>query len=410
VAEAKEPQRLEVAFAAVQRAAFQELRTALADAGVQPTRMEPRSLSLARLTAPPKGSAAHPHEFVCLVDVDEDQAHLVVARAGVPVLTRDVALADIPGAAEATPDPKAKRLCSELRVSMDFFTREYPSATISKVILVGDEGLLGPWRPWLAGELGCVVEVGRDLMGRVVEDGLPLSFASAVGLVHRVSDHADLSLDFLRRSTMKAASASARPGRTTAATRWVRDLKPAQSLAMVSAVASALTVLWLYGSHQVAREQQRLTRLVQARPAVGWGLEGMDLPNVGLVREKALQQLEPLKRVVAGRIGVVAKLDALARLLSEGMWLTEVIFEEKPDASGKDQLMMKVSGACYLEQVGRELSAIQAFEARVKNTPALFQGFHTASVQQIREQIKERDNAQYTYRTFQLHCQSDRKM
>jgi hypothetical protein len=79
-------------------------------------------------------------------------------------------------------------------------------------------------------------------------------------------------------------------------------------------------------------------------------------------------------------------------------------------ASGKDQVMMKVSGACYLEPVGRELSAIQAFEARVKKNPSLFRGFQGASVEQIREQVKAGDEAQYTYRTFQLHCRSDRKM
>jgi len=92
------------------------------------------------------------------------------------------------------------------------------------------------------------------------------------------------------------------------------------------------------------------------------------------------------------------------------MWLTEILFEEQLDSNETRPVTMKVSGACYLEQAGKELSAIQAFESRVKNTPALFQGFQVAAVEQIAEQMRAQDKTQVTYRTFQLQCRSDRKL
>lgn len=403
--ESKETNKLEVTFAAVQRSVFEQLQAVLVEAGIQPTTIEPRSLSLARLAAAP-----HARAFACLVDVDEGHAHLVIAKGGVPFLTRDVAFTGEASEATAPIDSRAQRLCSELRVSMDFFTREYPAATIPQVILVGNEGLIGGWHAWLAQQLGCAVGLGRDLVTSRVDGDLPLDFATAVGLVQQGTERGEVSLDFFRRSTAKATSQPSRAVRLTSSSRVVQELMAPRSVAVMCAIAGLLAVLWVLGSQRVVRETQRLATLVQARPVVGWGLEGMDQANVELIREKAMQQLGLLKRVVDGRVGVVAKLDALPRSLSDGMWLTEILFEEKLDPNETRPVTMKVSGACYLEQAGKELSAIQAFESRVKNTPALFQGFQVAAVEQITEQRKAQDKTQVTYRTFQLQCRSDRTM
>ena len=410
VGESRQTSQLEVTFAAVQRSVFDQLQAVLTEAGVQPERIEPRSLSLARLAAAPREPALDADAYACLVDVDEGRAHLVIARGGVPFLTRDVVFQAAAGGETKDPiDPRAQRLCSELRVSIDFFTREHPSANVSHVILVGNEGFIGPWQSWLAEQLDCIVGLGTDLVRARVAGALPLAFAAAVGLVMPVDERGGVGLDFLKRSAAKATVAD-QPAKRPAASQLVQEMRTPWNLAIVGGVVGLLVALWIAGSQRMAKEEQRLANLVRARPVVGWGLEAMDQANVELIREKAAQQLELLKRLVDGRVGVVAKLDALARSLSEGMWLTEIAFEEKPDAMGKSQVTMKVQGACFLDQVGKELSAIQAFEARVKKNPSLFRGFQGASVEQIREQVKEEDEAQYTYRTFQLHCRSDRKM
>lgn len=411
-AESKTSHKLEVVFAAVQQQPFQELQTVLAEAGVQPTRIEPRSLSLARLTAPTQPNGSHPHEFVCLVDVEQEQAHLVIARGGVPHLARDVSLieeaedaAALASGGEAA-DSKAQRLLSELGVSMNFFTRTYPDARIPTVILVGEEALIEPWRQRLAEHLQCAVEVGRELLGHRDTVELPLSFASAVGLVRGGSQGLGVSMDFLKGGLAKSAST---PLQEMLAP-LITEFKSAHGMAMGAAAAGLLLLLWLFGAHQVRGQEARLSQLIHARPAVEWEFGATDLEHVKGVQETAKQQVELLKRVVDDRVGVVAKLDALARALPDGMWLTRVVFEETPDATGKSQVALRVSGACYLEQAGKELSAIRAFEDRIKKNPALFQGFSAARVDQIKEQVQSRNQTQYTYRTFLLDCRSDRKL
>ncbi len=429
--ESKPSGKLEVIFTAVQRSIFQNLQAVLEEAGIQPTRMEPRSLSLARLAASVnphtmvrmgvKSLAPTANQFVCLVDVEQTRAHLVIARGGVPYLTRDVNLSeeatvgDVAGggssAEKPAVDPKARRLFSELRVSMDFFTREYPAATIPSVVLIGDEVLIEPWRQWLADQLQCAVEIGRDLLGRGVEGELPLSFAAAVGLVRGGKSSAGTALDFLKRSATKPMGAPApTPGGPATVAGLIHQLRSTQSLVMGGLAAGLLILQWLVGSHQVATEQRWLTQLAHARPAGVEALAGMEEAQLKPIQDKAKQQVEFLKQLIDGRVSVVAKLDALARSLSDGMWLTGLEFEGRPDVTGRSQVTLKVNGACYLEQPGKELSAIQAFEARIKSDPALFEGFTAARVEQIREQVKDQDQRQYTYRTFQLNCRGDRRL
>jgi len=416
--EVKSSNSLEVIFAAIQRAPFQELQALLADAGVKATCMEPRSQSLARLSAVhKKGSAdAQANEYVCIVDIDPAAAHLVIARNGLPYLARDVEFGRHAEPSEAQGgsapvDPEAQRLFSELRVSLDFFTREHPTATISNVFLVGDEHVVGSWHQWLASQLGRPVEVGRALLDARSQGTLSLSFAAAIGLLRRSADRSSgAGLDLLKRAAAKPAAPVQQPTSSFSVAGVLQSFKSTRSLAVAGAAAALLFILAFVGSQQISSARRQLAQLIQSRPKVGWGLETVEADRLKPLQEEGTAQVGRLKSLVDRRVGVVAKLDALVRSLSDGMWLTGLSFEERPDPNtGKGQVTLRISGACYLEQPAKELSAIQDFEAKVRGNPALFDGFDTARVEQIREQSKDVDRTSYTYRTFQLNCASNRR-
>lgn len=414
---------LEVVFMAVQRDIFQAMQAILTDAGVEPTRIEPRSLSLARLIEPQKPRAGAPGEFACLVDVEPDQAHLVIARNGVPYLTRDIDFSKElqrpsetaapsgapPVAAEPAGDVKVQRVFSELRVSMDFFTREHPSAAIAHVWLLGEESLIQPWSQWLADKLWCPVGMGRELVDRTVEGRLPLAFASGVGLLQAGIRKQEVALDFLKRSLApRSAGVSAQPKASHALSisQVKTQLLAPQSLAMFCTAGAVLLALWGAGWQQEVAEQRRLAELQQQRPALDVSLAGMGQERLEQVREALTQQLDVVKRIVEDRVGVVGKLDALPRVLSEGMWLTSFAFDERLHNTPTRSMTLKVVGSCYLPQAGGLLGAIQAFEAKVRRTAAFSNGFTDIRIQQIHEQASTINEQRYAYRSFQLQCGS----
>lgn len=408
--------QLEVIFSGIPKESFQRLLDVFTEAGIQPVLVEPRSMSLARLVEPAKGSLAN--EFTCVVDLEQDAAHLVIVKNHIPFMTRDVNLVSAAGAAaegaEATSgaaDPRAQRLLSELSVSVGFFLREYPSTTIPRVLLCGEERVIGPWCAWLSEQLHCTVELGGLLLAQRVQGGLPLSFASAVGLLLALKDPGGASLDFLKRAVTKAPSAQHGSGMlgNAALTEIADVLKTPQAAVCAALAIGFLAACWTITSVLLSKERQALNQVAKVRPDLGWGLKQMTADDLTPIQQKAQQQMALLKQIVDQRMSVTAKLDALARSLPDGVWLTELSFDDVLETTGKGQPQLKVNGACFLGEPGRELTAIQKFEEQIKQNRSFASGFTDARLGQIGGETQQTDR-QYTYRTFQLNCNSERKL
>ncbi len=412
---------LEVIFAAIKRDTFDAIQAVLASAGVSPTLIEPRSLSLARLIEHSKNT----NEFTCLVDVDADAAHIAIVKDGLPYLTRDVnllaaseqpapsvSLAGVPGA-ETTQavDRRAQRLVSELSVSIDFFTREHPSAMISQVVLFGDDSMLGSWCRWLSEQLRCTVELGNAVVGARVDGEIPLSFASAIGLLQPPKDSQGTVLDFLKRSGAMAREVAYQPlsskGGMPKPAELVAALNTPAVMGMAVTAAAVLLVLWFWCAQQVKTEQMRLQHLVASRPDVGWELNQLSLEELEPRKTIADTQLVLLKQIMTERLSMAEKLDALARTLPDGVWLTGIQFEDRLDAAGKGQSRLTVNGACFLGKAEQELSTIQSFANEVKRNREFAKGFTVTRVEQINELLAP--DATYSYRMFQLECSSERR-
>lgn len=419
--------RLEVIFAAIQRDIFLRFQDILRAAEVQPTLIEPTSVSLARLVGAPHGKPSH--EFACVVDVEGEAAHLAIVKHGTPYLTREINLSAAPaappmgipgaeptGVAEAQTvdfDAQApRRLLTELNVSMDFFVREYPSTAITRVVLFGEEQLMDAWCRSLAGQLRSPVELGRPLLDQRLSGSLPLPFASAVGLAQAGSPARGGSIDLLRRSSPKAPTPSRLPvAMPTAATvtELISSLKEGRAIVLSGVLALAILLsAWVAGASQVAVVQRRLDQLRQSRPDVGWGLTGRDESELRPLQENATAQLALLKHLIEERLSVAEVLDALARSLPDGVWLTKITYDGAFDAAGKNPARLLISGASFLGEAGQELSAIQQFEEQVKHHPKLLKGFSSAQLDQISAQTQPTNQA--TYRTFQLNCQPSRRL
>ena len=71
-------------------------------------------------------------------------------------------------------------------------------------------------------------------------------------------------------------------------------------------------------------------------------------------------------------------------------------------------MRLTVKGACYRGEADQDLSAIQQFGQQMKQNPAFFKGFATAWLDEITEQTSTAPEPEYTYRTFEYNCESER--
>lgn len=419
--EQRNPNRLLVIFAGMRADAFQQLQTCLEQAGIRPTFLEPSSFSLARLvTAAEKKPSAG---CTAVVEVAVDEAHLLIMNNRLPHLARHISLVAAEPSRPAAPpvDPRAERLLSELRLSVDFFLREHPGTAVDRLVLFGDPETLRPWSAWLAQQMTCPVELGtlpvEHIQGQLVNP----QFACAAGAALRAVRPGPARLDFARaaaRARQDAAGAvtkaAARFDFTQIDRRLITTIAKATALWMV--VAAVGLAVWAgVWQQRVASLRQRVTTSTAVSEAhAKWGLAQLDRAELEQLQNRVDAQSAFLRDVVERRISVTDKLDALARLLPDGIWLQNVRYQSRLSAGRRtpqQDTTLTITGACFLpDRSGDELNVIRTFVERLKSSANFFHGFEAVQLGQMKLETEERAQEPVTYRTFEVSCASGQRL
>lgn len=400
--------QITVIFAAVERAVRLRIQDALRSAGLEPFCIEPCSVSLAR--AVHRGRQGGTERALAAVDIAGDSAHIAIVREGKVYLAREVRLTAEPDASAPgqTSDPRAVRLASELRLSMEFFAREFTDTPVERVLLFGEPALVNRWRPELAAGLGCAVEPGALPAQQTSPGAQGASLALAVGLALRATDRS-APFDLLRRIAQPKTGAArdallGLPVVERALKMLASVNRPVLGLCLAAAVA-VVVLMWVAGARQLVSERHRLELEGHNRPEVGFGLTGRSQKDLEPVRQRLQDQLAFLHRVIEERAPVASKLEALARVLPSGIWLTSLSYQDELSAAGHSQAMLGLQGACFLGGEGPEMSTIREFEETMKRNEAFSEGFSSVRLQEI--SVQSDPQQRYTYRTFQVNCRKE---
>ena len=419
--------QLRVLFVGIRSQRLSEIQEWLSAADVKPAFIEAQSVSLARLATQetPSGTSQQ-REFVGVVDVESDTAHLVIVKDGAPYFARDIHLKPSAGVGApetagglsgggAPSDSRAETLLRELHVSLEFFTHEHGGvAPMHQLIIFGEEATIAPWCAELAGQLPCPVVMGalpiKERRGQPVD----LQLACVVGLALRDFRVSKVQLDFLQasvaRAMPKARLLTPSQRLLKAESKLIRKLlrsavRPAVMQALTALLA--LTVFAAIGDQRVASAKSDVAKQIRSFPDAGWGLERFSLPTLQAIQSRAESYLAFLRTNVETRTFVTEKLSALAKLLPEGVWVEGLTYQAKVGPTGDGQPTLTLHGACFLPGSADELDVISDFVQRMKQDAALFQGFETVQLGEIT--IAEEPTQHYAYRAFQLSCSSERR-
>ena len=404
----KGDRRLDVVVAAIERATLLGVQDWLRLADLECAVIEPQGFSLARAAA-----LSYPElrgQFVALVETDGTAGFITVARDGVAYLTRQTHAAT-PSQAEGTvsSNPQLDQLLGELRLTTDFFAKEYGEAPIRRILLYGDGAFMQGWKATMAAQWPCPVDIARLPRLGAGQEQLSGAFATAFGAGSAGTRSGQRSLNFLRRAhAQRAATLAGQPLEFARWSQWLAAVhKPTVAVCVVVS-ALVLAAVWGIGARQVAQQRQAVAGAIDARPAVGWDLAGKSAAELEPLHQEAQRQLEILRGLLDGRGSVAAKLDALARQIPDGIWLTAMSYGDQRGNLRERHRVLTLQGACYLGQANDELAAIQAFGRALKDQTEFIEGFDSALLKQV---SAEKAGAEaHPYRRFELQYESEQKL
>ncbi|MDD5566208.1 MAG: pilus assembly protein PilM [Candidatus Omnitrophica bacterium] len=333
---------------------------------------------------------------------EDDEANFLVLRNGFPLFSRDIIFSeDSPLTSfegiQIDPALKLEKLKAELRISLDFYNRKFPSQKIESIFFISSN------------------EFKAELESYVKERGLVSKFIDSAKFLGKASVY---SLSLLK-SYSSSLSPAARP-------RTRIDLLQAKSKVQVAQVAavrpgfafslSALKInpkavflaLAIWALPNVYGYYKKIPLNNELRAITG---QRIQIPGVGAtLNYEALKQITSkynakatvINQLLNNQVYLTEILDALARNIPKGLWLSSLEF--KNDKAEKDRHELVLSGFAYLEQRDKELESINDFASAIKAEPAFSKYFKYVVIQSI-DKTSDRDKNK-ELSAFSIYCRT----
>lgn len=349
---------MEVIFAACKKEYIDDHLSLLKAAGLTPKALEPASIGLLRVLY--SSGQIKKMETIAVVNANLSNTEMTIVRNGIPYLSRELTL--------NVSDTKSfiDNLLGEMQLSFDYYRRQFPGDSISKIILYAEEKLKEADES-LSKELSIPVVRANPLEG--LDKGqrsssVELSIASGLALRGLIKPQVEIELYVDKDKSPQ-------------------ERKKLIKAAVITSLPAILILiaLYLFMSNGVTKLKAELNKAKEAR--IKTDLISFDMSPTEMKRLKAKigKKLIIFKKLMDDRIYWTAKFDELAKILPEGVWFEEVKFQERVSKGMKKiQRSFTLKVKAFLGDAGSELELVNKFLSDLKNNKKFFEGFQEAEL------------------------------
>ncbi len=354
----KKTGKMDVLFVATTRNNLDNYFASLNEIGLTVSAVEPAGLSLLRILSLTK--QLNINISFALVEVHGQEAEFTIIDKGFPCFSRELKLALASDADEAS---FRMRLTNEMRVSIDYYRRQFAGAQIDKVFflsknLAHQETLISG----LSADLGLAVEsveLSRDPEANSVQD-LNMLKAYALALKDTVKINVRINLTTIRHA--KAIVAEGFSPEAKAIAFNVNALK--------LPIAAALLIIgfaYLFPQIEYNKVSETLTQLqAQLKGSIPSYLANPTIETLKQEKINYSNNLVALDKVVKARSVMTPLLNALPRAISQGVWLESIDMVEVNNRSS-----IRIKGAVYAEDEQATPEIVKSFYKKLKSNSGL---------------------------------------
>jgi len=355
---------MDVVFIAVKQRIIERFVTLVEKAGVKPVIIEPAPFSLMR--AFNAADQISPRVNTAIVNIEAKGANINILRNGVPYIIRDVSF-DESYSESGSFEPVFEKLLADIKLSFDFYEKQFPSEVIDKIIIYSHMPLEN-WHELVGKELQIPVEVGDPLRGIRIKKGVvPPRLAIAFGLALRgISDpYIDINLYKEKFLTYKRKEF------------FIKMLFLEASVAIF-----ALILLKVLCMKAIAPLSKEFNETLKERPKAEVSIKNDDLGALERLKNEMEAKKTLLDNVMSRRVYLTNKLTALANKTQNNIWFTELNYEEKVDKKDPSRMSRKlnIKGYCVIMGNISETDAINNFLMDLRENKSIREGLSKADI------------------------------
>ncbi len=393
---------LEVILCGMRREGLNRYQNLFKQLNLDVVAFEPSLFSLFRLLVV-HGKIAGNKSYVIL-EVDDDEADILIVDKGFPYFTRDIRLLGFGkgGAAEHDTEGMLYRLVNEVRVSMDYFRRQFMKKDVDEMLILSRQGT-PQWGEHFHRELGLKTQVlpAKDFFkGKDVPDDMIFDVFKACGASSRHLRSSLITLNLAKPEKFDAVSAvMAGLSGQNAEEVILNFVQDSRESLIRGAVIGAVLVAVGYGmgfSKLYPLEKELQAKTVEQPPF----MPGLDLSSLETI-EQSERELITKKKSWMDAIDAAKSQELLIRLphlLPQGVWVVRIFF------SSENQYL-DLECASYDEEPRRRLALMNDFLSRLKEDATIGKEYGNIKLVSYRE--KDEDGVAFL--TFRVVCSSEKK-
>jgi hypothetical protein len=333
-----------------------------------------------------------------VVDIDlaeEDEVNFVVLENGMPLFSRDIMLSGDAVSADADQPEKLdlpgrlEKLKVELRISLDFYLRKFPTKNINSVIVIASEDSRQEIESFIR-ERGLEVKFAdsRKFIDRPMAFSLGLFKAYAVNLKKIIKNK--VVIDLLPNK-IKARGQE----QVAAIGQLIFGFK--FDFRFILAACAIIGGSFGLNYYRLQPIQAQLSAVLAQRPQVTTVSADSSFEELSALNSRYMEKIKGINQILKKRMFVTGQLDTIPRVIPEGLWLRDFVFFK----TGND-LMISIKGSCYLGESDKERKMINKFLNDLKENPAFAGDFKKMNILSL----DEGKIANVTLTNFVIECRS----
>lgn len=358
------PDNMDVVFTAVKQATIGRFVALLERAGAKPMIIEPAPFSLMR--ALNVAEQIDNKINTAIVNIDEKTANINILKNGVPYIIRDVPLEE-DGLEGKSFEPVFEKLLAEIKLSFDFYEKQFPTEVIDKIIIYSHVPLEN-WHELVGKELQIQVEAGDPFRGiRIKEGVVPPKLAISFGLALRGISESFIDVNLYEEKSLLHKR---------------KELFLRMVFLEASAAVFILIILKVLCMKMLVPLSGELDRTISERPKIEVYIRGNDIAELERKRNEMLSDKNLMEGIISNRTYFTGRLAALATVVPSNIWLTEISFEEKEDKKDASRFSryLNIKGYCMLGGKRNKADIVNNFLMDLKENNAVNKGMSKADI------------------------------
>lgn len=355
---------MDVVFTAVKKNTIEQYLNILNTAGLKPTIIEPAPFSLMRAF-----NAAQQIDTkvnTAIIDISFSTLNINILRAGVPYIIRDVPLFET-APEDKSFEPVFEKILAEIKLSFDFYEKQFPSEVIDKIIIYSKLPLEN-WHEIVGKELQIPVEVGDPMRGiRVASGVVPARAAICFGLALRGLTEPFIDINLCRERLLAYKK---------------KELFLKVIFLEASLAVFLLIVFKVLALRAIAPLTNELNNTLSERPKVEVNVKSDNMPDLEKIKNEMEARKGMMENLIGTRTYLTARLQDIVKVMPKDMWLAEISFEEKIDKKNPSKIYRSLSVKGYYvvdEKIG-EKDIVNVFLSRLKEASGVSNGMSKADI------------------------------